>query len=130
MRKGELQPHEDLDLGAIAKMLMQLFDHWKLSTEEQLDMLGLATDDLAALAKYRRGQPIAPSQNTIERAGHLLAIHQNLRLLFPHNQELAYKWIRSSNKAFGGRTPVEVIHEYGFSGMLMVRDYLDNMLHG
>ena len=115
------------DRGAIAKMLMQMFDHWKISTEDQLDMLGLALDNRAALARYRRGAPIAPSRDAIERAGHLLAIHKNLRLLFPHNRDLVYRWMSARNKAFDGRTPIDVIREFGFAGLLMVRSYLDRM---
>lgn len=115
------------DRGAIAKMLMRLFEHWAISTEDQLDLLGLASDNRGALTRYRKGSPISPSRDAIERAGHLLAIHKNLRLLFPHNRELAYKWVSTRNKAFEGATPVEVIRNYGFAGLLMVRSYLDRM---
>lgn len=115
------------DRGAIAKMLMQLFEHWAISTEDQLDLLGLASDNRGALTRYRKGAPISPSRDATERAGHLLAIHKNLRLLFPHNRELAYKWVSTRNKAFEGRTPIEVVREFGFAGLLMVRSYLDRM---
>jgi hypothetical protein len=74
---------DSIDRKAIAGMLMKLFDHWKLSTEEQLDALGFSVTNRAALARYRRGEPISGSRDTLERAGHLLAIHKNLRLLFP-----------------------------------------------
>ncbi|MCL4486260.1 MAG: MbcA/ParS/Xre antitoxin family protein [Nitrospirae bacterium] len=108
-------------------MLMQLFDHWAVSTSDQLGMLGLSTDNRAALSRYRNGEPIASNRDSIERAGHLLAIHKNLRLLFPHNRDLAYQWMSARNKAFEEKTPVEVICEFGFAGLLMVRSYLDRM---
>lgn len=114
-----------LDRSAIAKMLMQLFDHWGLSTEDQLALLGLATSNRAALTRYRKGDPIAPSRDTLDRAGHLLGIHKNLRLLFPHNRDLAYAWMSTRNQAFEGRTPVETVRDWGFAGLLMVRAYLD-----
>lgn len=119
MQEGEV------DRGAIAKMLMQLFEHWQLSTEEQLDALGLSTGNRSALGRYRKGEPISQNRDMLERAGHLLAIHKNLRLLFPHNRDLAYAWMRTRNKAFEGRTPIETIREWGFPGLLMVRAYLD-----
>ena len=115
------------DRGVIAKMLMQLFEHWAISTEDQLDLLGLASDNRGALSRDRKGAPIAPSRDALERAGHLLAIHKNLRLLFPHNRDLAYKWMSTRNKAFEGASPVEVIRNFGFAGLLMVRSYLDRM---
>lgn len=116
-----------VDRGSISKMLMQLFEHWTISTEEQLDMLGLARDNRAALARYRKGAPMSASRDATERAGHLLAIHKNLRLLFPHNRDLAYKWMSTRNNAFEGRTPVNVVRDFGFAGLLMVRSYLDKM---
>ncbi|MGC2165804.1 MAG: MbcA/ParS/Xre antitoxin family protein [Gallionella sp.] len=115
------------DRSSISKMLMQLFGHWAISTEDQLDMLGLARDNRAALARYRKGVPMSASRDATERAGHLLAIHKNLRLLFPHNRDLAYKWMSTRNNAFEGRTPVDVVKDYGFAGLLMVRSYLDRM---
>ncbi len=115
------------DRGAVSKMLMQLFEHWAISTEDQLDMLGLARDNRSALTRYRKGAPMSASRDANERAGHLLAIHKNLRLLFPQNRDLAYRWMNTRNKAFEGRTPVEVVRDYGFAGLLMVRSYLDRM---
>ncbi len=119
--------HATPDRGAISKMLMQLFEHWAISTEDQLDMLGLARDNRAALTRYRKGAPISASRDANERAGHLLAIHKNLRLLFPHNRDLAYRWMSTRNQAFEGRTPVDMVKDYGFAGLLMVRAYLDRM---
>lgn len=117
--------HGEADRGAVAKMLMKLFEHWKLTTEEQLDMLGLSPLNRAALSRYRKGEPIAANRDMLERAGHLIGIHKNLRLLFPHNRDLAYAWMRSPNRAFEHRTPAQAIREYGFAGLLMVRAYLD-----
>jgi hypothetical protein len=113
------------DRGALARMVMALFDYWKLSTEEQAVLLGLAASNRSALTRYRKGEPIGTSRDQYERVGHLLAIHKNLRLLFPENRDLAYRWMSTRNKAFDNLTPVEVIMEWGFSGLLMVRSYLD-----
>ena len=111
--------------GALAKMVMTLFDHWKLTTEEQAILLGLAPTNRAALTRYRKGEPIGTSRDQYERVGHLLAIHKNLRMLFPKNRDLVYRWISTRNKAFDNLTPVEVIKEWGFAGLLKVRFYLD-----
>jgi hypothetical protein len=45
--------------------------------------------------------------------------------LFPRNKEQLYGWMKAKNKAFENRTPVEVVKEFGFTGLLMVRSYLD-----
>ncbi|MCA3176034.1 MAG: DUF2384 domain-containing protein [Burkholderiales bacterium] len=108
-------------------MVMALLDHWKLSTEDQAALLGLAPSNRAALSNYRSGKAIGTSRDQFERVGHLLGIHKNLRLLFPKNRDLAYAWMTTRNKAFGNLTPVDVVREYGFAGLLMVRGYLDRV---
>lgn len=113
------------DRGALAKMVMTLLDHWKLATEDQAALLGVAASNRAALARYRKGEAIGTSRDQFERVGHLLGIHKNLRLLFPQNRDLAYRWMSTRNKAFDNLTPVEIVKEWGFAGLLMVRAYLD-----
>lgn len=119
-------PTPSEDKGALARMVMALFDHWQLDTEDQAALLGLAPGNRTALARYRKGEPIGSTRDQLERVGHLLGIHKNLRLLFPHNRDLAYRWMTTRNRAFGHRTPVELVHEWGFAGLLAVRAYLDN----
>lgn len=114
-----------IDRSRIGKMLITLFDHWKLSTAEQLSLLGLSKDNRAILSKYRHGHPLANDRDKLERAGILLGIHKSLRLLFPYNRELAYGWMSQPNKAFDGQSPVKVIDREGMIGMYMVRSYLD-----
>jgi hypothetical protein len=115
----------DQNRGALAKMVTRAFEHWKLGTEEQLAMLGLATNNRAALGRYRRGAPLAANRGMLARAGPGLARAKNLRLIFPQDTALAYAWMTQRNKAFDGLTPVDVIKEWGFAGMLVVRAYLD-----
>ena len=51
-------------------------------------------------------------------------IHKSLRLLFPHDRDLAYRWMTQPNRRLGER-PVDLILEHGFEGLLAVRRYLD-----
>jgi uncharacterized protein (DUF2384 family) len=77
------------------------------------------------LTRYRKGEAIGTSRDQYERVGHLLGIHKNLRLLFPQNRDLAYRWMSTRNKAFDNFAPVEVVKTQGFLGLLIVRAYLD-----
>ena len=113
------------DRGALAKMTMTLFVRWSIPTEDQAVLLGLASSNRAALGRYRKGEAIGTSRDQYERVGHLLGIHKNLRLLFPQNRDLVYRWMTTRNRAFDNLTPVETIKEWGFAGLLMVRAYLD-----
>ena len=47
----ELQSAVSQDRGALAKMVMTLLDHWKLSTEDQAALLGIAASNRAALTR-------------------------------------------------------------------------------
>ena len=122
---AEREVTESHDRGALAKMVMALLEHWKLSTEDQAALLGIASSNRAALSNYRSGKPIGTSRDQYERVGHLLGIHKSLRLLFPQNRDLAYRWMTTRNKVFDNLTPVDVVKEWGFTGLLMVRGYLD-----
>jgi hypothetical protein len=108
----------------LAGMVMRLLEHWQLTAVEQAQVLGLSAGSRSTLARYRNGEPLADSRDLVDRAGHLLGIHKSLRLLFPHDRDLAYRWMTQPNLRFGAR-PVDVIAEHGFEGLLAVRRYLD-----
>ena len=105
-------------------MVLRLFDHWKLSAVEQAALLGLSSASRSTLSRYRAGEPLADSRDLLDRAGHLLGIHKSLRMLFPHDRDLAYRWMTQPNRRLGAR-PVDVVVEHGFEGLLAVRRYLD-----
>jgi hypothetical protein len=121
---AELNNTTEIDRKKATAMLMRMFDNWELPSEERTALLGLAKENRTALAKYKRGEPIANSRDTLERLSHLFAIHKNLRLLYPQ-REVGYAWMRKPNGAFQSMSPVQVIDRYGFVGLLMVRSYLD-----
>lgn len=108
----------------LAGMLMRLFEHWQLSATEQAALLGLSEGSRSTLARYRNGEPLADSRDLVDRAGHLLGIHKSLRILFPHDRDLAYRWMTQPNLRFHAR-PVDVIAQRGFEGLLAIRRYLD-----
>ena len=86
-------------------MVTQLFELWRLSVGEQAALLGLSADNRSTLARYRKGDPLADSRDLLDRAGHLLGIHKSLRILFPHDRELAYRYgeptLRAMHRASG-----------------------------
>jgi hypothetical protein len=108
----------------LARMVAQLLDHWQLNAADQAQLLGLSAQSRSTLARYRRGEPFADNADLLARAGHLLGIHKALRILFPHDRDLAYRWVSAPNRRFGERAPLEVMKQ-GFEGVLAVRRYLD-----
>ena len=108
----------------LARMVISLLDHWNLSPNDQAVLLGLSTQSRSSVARYRRGEPLADSADLLARAGHLLGIHKALRILFPHDRDLAYRWVSAPNRRFGA-TPLDVMKQHGYEGILAVRRYLD-----
>jgi transcriptional regulator with XRE-family HTH domain len=108
----------------LARMIVQLLDHWRLGAADQAVLLGLSGQSRSTLARYRRGEPLADSADLLARAGHLLGIHKALRILFPHDRDLAYRWVTTLNRRFGA-TPLDVMKQHGYEGILAVRRYLD-----
>ena len=108
----------------LASMVTRLFEHWHLTGGEQAAVLGLSAGSRSSLARYRSGEPLADNRDLLDRAGHLLGLHKSLRLLFPHDRDLAYRWMTAPNRRLGAR-PVDLVIEHGFEGLLAVRRYLD-----
>ena len=108
----------------LARLVTQLFEHWQLSSSEQAALLGLSPENRSTLSRYRRGEPLADNRDLLDRAGHLLGIRKSLRILFPQDRDLAYRWMTTTNRRFGAR-PVDIVVEHGFEGLLALRRYLD-----
>jgi hypothetical protein len=108
----------------LARMVTRLFEHWRLSTPEQAAALGLSPDNRSTLSRYRKGEPLADSRDLLDRTSHLLGIHKSLRILFPHDRDLAYRWMTTPNLRLSAR-PIDIVVERGFEGLLALRRYLD-----
>jgi len=109
----------------LAKLVVALLDHWQLRLPDQAALLGLSAHSRSTIARYRKGEPFADSADLIARAGHLLGIHKALRILFPHDRGLVYRWVSAPNRRFGGAAPLDIMKKHGYEGILAVRRYLD-----
>lgn len=105
----------------LAQMVLRLFDHWNLGVRDQAALLGLSPCNEAELSE---GFLLADNEDLLARAGHLLGIHESLRLIFPDNIELAYRWVSQPNRRFDNAAPLEIMTQ-GLEGLLAVRCYLD-----
>jgi hypothetical protein len=110
---------------ALAKMVTKLFALWKLSTGDQLALLGFATSGEDHLERYRKGDPMDNDIDLLNRVAILLSIHRSLRIIFPRNRAMVYNWPTTPNRAFENRSPVEFIDKYGLRGLQRTQHYLD-----
>jgi hypothetical protein len=118
--------HQRSARGTLAKMVAKLFDHWELPPRSS-DPVGCARSR-ATIARYRRGEPLADSADLLARAG-TFGNPQSFAHHFPHDLDLAYRWIRTPNRRFGGQPPVDIMKQ-GFEGLLAVRRYLTSSVAG
>jgi hypothetical protein len=110
----------------LARVIGRLFGKWELSLDQQLALLGLDSESHEVLGQYHRGERSLPSdRGTLERAGHLLAIHAALRRLFPEDPELRFSWVHRRNRGLDGRAPLAVMQDDGLTGIARVLKLLE-----
>lgn len=113
----------------IAIAITRLFNLWGISQESQCSLLGINLSSRNTLNLMGEGVIGIPAgRDSRDRVGNLLSIHKALRLLYPKNPELLSGWITRRNKKFDGRTPLEVMIEDGYLGVVKVSHYLNMCL--
>jgi len=124
---GTLPEPGRTDAEGLTKLITNLFDRWELTSEEQLDLLGLSAKSRSLLSAYRKGGKIIPgSRDTMERVAWLLSIHKALRLLYPRNPDIRYTWVKRRNQALNNMTPLEIMRQGGILGLTIISRHLDH----
>ena len=96
-------------------------DRWKLSTEEQIRLLG--SPGRSTFFKWKKDGGALPA-DTVERLSHILSIWKALRILFTVD-ERGHEWMHRPNAFFDGATALEVMLQGGVVDIYRVRQYLD-----
>ena len=109
----------------LALMVTRLFELWKITTADQLELLGLSRTSRAQISKYRKGGALPSSRDMLDRIGWLLAIHKSLRLLYPQNESIRYTWIKRHNRILDDQRPLDIMKSQGLIGIARVARYLD-----
>ncbi len=126
--QARLNSFTETDRRQLAKMVIRLFERWKLSTADQLELLGLSANSRRMLTQYKNGKAFPTSRDLLDRIGWLLVIHQDLRTLYPENPALCYAWIQLRNRHLGNLTPLETMKEQGMIGLFRVAQLLENLV--
>ena len=96
-------------------------DRWRLSTDDQIRLLG--SPGRSTFFKWKKeGGSLPP--DTVERISHLLNVWKSLRILFTVD-ERAEQWVRRPNDFFDGEAAIDVMLQGGVSDIYRVRQYLD-----
>ena len=95
-------------------------DKWRLSTDDQIALLG--SPGRSTFFKWKKEGGTLPA-DTRERISHMLGIWKSLRILFTQD-ERGEAWVRAKNRYFDGASALDVMLE-GIAGIIRVRRYLD-----
>ena len=113
---------------ALAKMVTKLFSLWGLEPVDQLALLGLDPADEDLLDCLRSGEAELPETGeTMERVSWLLTVHKALRIAYPYNRDLVYRWVTAKNLRYDGRTPLEIMRQEGLAGIKRIAVYLESI---
>lgn len=108
---------------ALLRMTFRLFEIWRLGAHEQAILLGVRST--STIYRWRKHGAKQLRIETLERIAHLLAIHKRLRLLFYRNPDLGRNWVRTNNKEFKGKPPIDTMLQGRISDLELVRSYLE-----
>jgi hypothetical protein len=110
---------------ALATLVMSIFEDWELDAEYQKVLLGMEDAVKSReLSRYRHGTAFPEDQGLIERARHVVGIHQALHRVFPLNTKMPSFWLYTRNRVLKGM-PIEIMVDEGLPGMTRVWSHLD-----
>jgi len=125
------KPHKLTEEAAhkLGKAFWNIVRLYGFNRNEQALLLG-KTANRGTLSRYESEGSIPVEPDVFSRVGHLLGVHKSLRILFPHNREVVYQWMKTSRPEFGGQSAIEYIglEELGtIERLASVRRYLDQV---
>lgn len=102
--------------------MLDIAERWKLRDRESRQLLGVPE---RTFYHWKAGRPHL-SADQRDRVSHLANVELALNGIF-NDQPMARDWVRRPNEAFEERTPLDVMMQDGFVGILRVRTYLQRL---
>jgi hypothetical protein len=115
--------------GAAFRAFLEIARLWKLSTDQQLALLGQPARSTYYKWKKEGAEQLPP--DTLERISYVLGVYKALQILFP-DPARADEWVLRPNDApmFAGRPAIERMLRGHVADLYEVRRYLDAQLGG
>jgi transcriptional regulator with XRE-family HTH domain len=107
----------------------KIVEHYGLTQKDVAILLGIK-ENRQRLSALKKDEAIPEDPDKLLRVSHLIGIHKNLRILFPHHREVAYAWLKTKRELFQGRSAMEFIAEDPLQSMTRlysVRRLLDQI---
>jgi hypothetical protein len=111
------------------RTLFRIAKAWGLGNREQMTLLG--SPPKSTFYRWRLGENVVLSRDTLERISYLFGIYSALQVLLPR-PEAADAWIKKPNAApiFGGRSALDRMLSGQVGDLYLVRQYLDTQRGG
>ena len=115
------EPITDEEAAAMLRASIALFKRWELSDAQAAVLLDTP---LRTYARWKVAGPSRFGRDLKARLSNLMGIHKALRVMFREPQR-GYGWIKRTNTAFGGQSPLEIMLGGDLTDLMRVRRYLD-----
>ncbi|MFN3725440.1 MAG: antitoxin Xre-like helix-turn-helix domain-containing protein [Allosphingosinicella sp.] len=103
------------------QVFFRLAELWKLTTDQQISLLG--SPARSTFFKWKKEGGALPA-DTVERISHLVALYKSLEILLPR-PEAAEGWIHRPNDYFDGKSALDVMLGGRVANLFEVRSYAD-----
>ncbi len=128
-KNAELMAVNEKNARALGAAFWNIAREYGFNREEQALLLGIKYNR-ARLGVLEKGSKIPVEYDAFFLVATLLGIHKNLRILFPHNRELVYQWMKTPQPLLEGQVPMEYISKDPVQSMprlFSVRRLLDQI---
>ena len=112
----------DAEGEAMARAAVNLFRHWGVTDAEACVVLGGVSK--RTYARWKDGEIGRLTVDQKTRLSVLMGIHKSLRILLTENARV-YEWVQKPNRAFNGRSGLDIMLGGYLTDLFRVRHYLD-----
>ena len=110
--------------GPALRTFFRIADLWKLTTSEQMALLGITTR--STFYNWKRDTDTTLPKDTLERISYIVGIYKALQIMLP-KEEAADEWVKRPNASplFGGASALSRMLSGQVADLFVVRQYLD-----
>ena len=110
--------------GPALRTFFRIAKLWKLSSQEQMTLLGVTAR--STFYKWKQNRNTVLPKDALERISYILGIYKALQTLLP-DEKAADRWVKQPNMAlpFGGRSALDRMMSGQVADLFVVRQYLD-----
>jgi uncharacterized protein (DUF2384 family) len=114
-------PITDAEGAAMFRACLALFRLWGISDSDAALLLDLP---VRTFARWKVGTTGRIGRDQKARLSNLMGIHKALRIIF-REPDRAYRWLKLPNRAFDGRSALDVMLGGELTDLMRIRGFLD-----